>query len=44
LISQAELEALERAIEILSETNDGAALRSEVLRIATATASIPAHH
>jgi len=48
LISEAELAGLERAVEILSETNDGVALRDEVLRIAAATSSAsilssPAH-
>ena len=37
LISQAELEALERALEILSGTSNAIAMRDEVLRIAAAT-------
>ena len=41
LISQAELEGLEKAVEILSETNDGVAMREEVLRIAMATEVLP---
>ena len=46
LISEAELESLERAIEILSETNDGAAMRSHVQRIANVVnqlAAMPTH-
>ena len=42
LISEAELNGLERAVEILSETNDGAALRDEVMRIASAAEKAPA--
>ena len=34
LMSKAELDALERAVEILSGTNDALGMRSEVLRIA----------
>ena len=41
LISEAELQGLERAVEILSETHDAAALRDEVLRIAAAASSVP---
>jgi PHD/YefM family antitoxin component YafN of YafNO toxin-antitoxin module len=33
LVSEAELEGLERAVEILSQTDDGAALRDHVLRV-----------
>ena len=39
LISAAELEGLERAIEILSETNAVTMLREQVARIATAASS-----
>lgn len=41
LISEAELKGLERAVEILSQTNDGAALRDEVMRIASAVENAP---
>ena len=39
LISQAELDALERALEILSCTPEASAMRAEVLRIAASAAS-----
>lgn len=41
LISQAELEGLEKALEILSGTRDAKAMRAQVLRISTAAASMP---
>ena len=40
LISEAELEALEQALEILSGTPNARAMRGEVIRIATAAASM----
>ena len=46
MISQAELDGLERAVEILSQTDEGAAIRDEVLRIAVgamSTAVYPSH-
>ena len=46
LISETELESLERAVAILSETHDGAALHDQVLRIASVVnqlSSLPTH-
>jgi PHD/YefM family antitoxin component YafN of YafNO toxin-antitoxin module len=43
LISKAELDGLERALEILSETESGAAMRDELLRVAArASSPVPA--
>ena len=39
LISKEELDGLERAVEILSQTDDGMAMRDEVARIAVAASS-----
>jgi hypothetical protein len=46
MISQTELDGLERAVEILSQTDEGAAIRDEVLRIAVgamSTSVYPSH-
>jgi PHD/YefM family antitoxin component YafN of YafNO toxin-antitoxin module len=40
MISKAELDGLEQALEILSGVRDVAAMRAEVLRIATAVSSM----
>jgi hypothetical protein len=40
LISKSELEALEHALEILSDTNDVRAIRDELSRLAGATMSV----
>jgi hypothetical protein len=41
LISKAELDSLEEAIEILSNTDSAAAMRSEVLRVASDCLRLP---